>query len=197
MARLSNLIAALAISALCMVGSAFACEEFRAHGATELKEFRDKLVEVDADPLDRLFAFEELICSDKPAVRAFAVREGLRASTDPLLRHQIMLEAMMSKRRLDIALSLSSNAGSAEREFVKKHDGLYSSELRHRSRSGGCMSTYSWDRCDQHLVLISGDLVQFTYGSLIGEFRLSDDNKLVGFMKNGNSGKIPASIDLF
>ncbi|GAB4360065.1 MAG: hypothetical protein Kow0026_22140 [Oricola sp.] len=85
-------------------GRALACEKYKALDMIEMKEYRDKLVQPDADPLDQLFAFRELSCSDQPTIRAFAIREGLKSASDDLVRHEIMFEALMQMSRIDVEL---------------------------------------------------------------------------------------------
>lgn len=180
--------------------SANACEEFRSLSAAEMKEFRDKLAEADADPLDRMFAFEELNCSDKPAIRAYAVREGLKNATDPLVRHQIMFEALMQKTRIDVELSKAGKLKGGDKRFYDRNAGVYSREVSFRDRASGCIGI-SFNRCDSSAsLIISGDKVEYTHGAMIGVFKLTEQNELVGFLRPDNRpeySKIPAIIRLF
>ena len=83
----------IALAALAIVlgtAAAISCEEFKTLSADEMKEYRDKLSEQGADPLDQLFAFEELSCSDSPTIRAYAMKTGLQTATDPLVLERLL-----------------------------------------------------------------------------------------------------------
>lgn len=191
---------AMAVSPFLAPGAS-ACEDYKVIDNTQLKEFRDKLLEAEADPLDRLFAFQELVCSDNPTIRTYAVREGLRASRDPLVRQQIMFDAMMGKTRLDIELTATVDATQKDKQFIKENAGVWSAPVAYVSAQEGCMSLYQSNTCSKGLsVYVRGDAVEIGYNRLIGDFRLADDNKLVGFIRvSGTSdyGRIPATIALF
>lgn len=189
------------IASLFFSSNAFACEEYQSLSPTELKEYRNKLVEKDADPFDRLFAFEGLVCSDKPAIRAFAIKEGLKSSSDELVRHQILIEAMMQKTRIDILLSASSKSTSDDKTFIKEHSGVYSRIVKFRSRQNGCLGLFNDRGCfSGRSMIITGGRVELTNGNLIGVFDLSPENKLIGFIRASEHPKysrIPAVIELF
>ena len=105
MSFVKSLLAGLAGLVLFAATPVLACETYKALSATELKEFRDKLAEQDADPIDRLFAYQELACSDQPVMRAYAIRAGMENAKDPILRQQIAFDALMALPRVDIELS--------------------------------------------------------------------------------------------
>lgn len=196
-------IGAVAVLGLVLTAqSASACEEYVNHDVADLKEYRDKLTEQGADPFDRLFAFEQLVCSSNPTLRAYAVREGMRNASDPIVRHQILLDAMLQKKRLDIELTVGSNATSADKSFVKGQSGVLVFPVAYASPSEGCISLNDRinDRCDRgRAVYIRGDNVELTYYDLIGEFFLTDADELVGFVRvkdRAEHGRIPAVIKL-
>jgi len=177
-----------------------ACENFKSISTGELKEYRDKLKEIDADPLDRLFAFEELICSNKPSIRALAVREGLRSSRDDLVRNQVMFEALMQKSRIDIELSDSGNLTSKDKDFIRKYSGIFTRNVELRDREAGCIS-FNRRGCDfQKSLIVQGNTVDFNFLRIVGQFKLTGQNELVGFLRaddNGKYSRIPAVIKLF
>ncbi len=201
---MNRLVIKTALALFSLLGgllSAQACESYKSLATSEMKEFRDKLSEAEADPLDRLFAFEELSCSDNPTVRAYAVREGLKTAKDQLVREQIVLTALMQKTRLDIELVASGNVTDEDRKFIKKHAGLWSLPINFRSQKDGCVSAYHDSRCDaRYSLFLRGDKAEFTYDRVVGEFQLSEDNALVGFVRvdaRDTFGRIPAVINLF
>lgn len=181
-------------------GGALACEEFVDLAAQELKEYRDKLVEQEADPLDRMFAFQQLACSSSPVMRAYAVREGLRTATDPIVRQQIMFDSLMQKTRLDIELTADSKVTAGDKNFIKEQSGVWVLQVPFQSSQEGCLSLHYGDRCEkQYSAFVRGDKLELTYNYTVGEFYLSDTNELVGYVRirdNANFGRIPAVIKL-
>lgn len=181
-------------------GGALACEEFVEIEAQQLKEYRDKLVEQEADPLDRMFAFQQLVCSSNPVMRAYAVREGLKSATDPIVREQIMFDSMMQKTRLEIEITAGSGTTAKDKEFIQQQSGIWVIPIAFRSKTEGCLSLYQRDQCvGTYSVFIKGDKVALTYEQMIGEFQLADSNELVGFVRVQNNKKfsrIPAIIKL-
>ncbi len=178
----------------------YACETFENLSNEDVKLFRDKLIEPNADSLDKLFAFEKLACSNNPTIRALAVREGLSKSSDELVRHQILLEAMMQKNRIDIELADGRNLTPNDKKFINSHAGIYSRKVEGRDRSFGCLALHRQGCRSDDAVFIKGDLVEFNRGRITGVFRLSTQNELVGYLKpqaNNRYSKIPAVIKLF
>lgn len=162
---------------------AWACDEYRDLSNSEMKEFRNKLVETGADPLDRLFAFEELSCSDKPAVRSYAIREGLKSATDPIVRHQILFEALMQKPRIDVVMSKSKKLKSGDKEFFETYSGVYSRNVTFRDRSVGCIAINYRECRSSDSLFINGDVVEYNQGYIVGLFKLTEQNELVGYIK--------------
>jgi len=181
-------------------GTAIACDEYEAFSIEEIKEFRDVLQQENSDPLDKLFAFEQMACSDRSTVRHFAVKEGLKNIKDPLVRNEIMLRAMMQKPTISIVLSELKDLTGSDKAFIKKHAGVYSVDVAGRSVTQGCIGLYYKD-CDvRYSVFIQGDKVQVNYHPVKGEFILAETNELVGTLRGGKDDAhtpIPAVIKLF
>ncbi len=178
-----------------------ACEKFNPLSSEEVKENRDMLGKLDADPLDRMFAFEQLACSDNPNLRHYAMKEGLKNSADPLVRNQVMLKAMMQKKRIDVELNSNKELTELDKKFISENAGVYSRIVYYRSEKEGCLSLHYPDKCIPTISLfIKGDKVEYNYKSVFGEFRLSQAGELIGFLRAKNSSKysrIPAVIKLF
>ena len=178
-----------------------ACETRIQHSIEEIKELRDMLQKAEADPLDRLFAFEELACSERPTIRNYAIKEGLENLSDPLVRNEIMLRAMLQKTRMDVVLGNSRTLTSGDKKFINEHGGVYSQKIAFRSAESGCISLYSAKGCDTaYSLFIRGDLVELNYSHVSGEFRLSETGELVGTIRaqnHANYTRIPAVIKLF
>ena len=143
-----------------------------------------------------------MACSDSPNLRHYAFMQGLINIEEPFLRNEIMLKALMEKQRVDVELGASSEMTKGDKEFVKKHAGVYSKRVTSRSQSAGCISFNARDdSCgsSQGLV-VSGDRVEFNDSHVSGLFRLSREGELVGTLRAQNHEKytrIPAVIKLF
>ncbi len=179
----------------------FSCEKYESFTLDEQKSFREMLNKSNADPLDRLFAFNRLACSDDPNIRSYAVREGLKNSSDELVRNQVMLTAFMQMKRVDIELGESTDATKDDQSFIKKNSGIFSKNVQYRSKTDGCISLYRADKClSSSSLFIKGDKIEYNYKSIFGEFRLTSNNEMLGFLRVANTKKysrIPAVIKLF
>ncbi len=178
-----------------------ACETRIQHSIEEIKELRAMLQKAEADPLDRLFAFEELACSERPTIRNYAIKEGLENLSDPLVRNEIMLRAMLQKTRVDIILGNSRTLTTEDKRFINQNGGVYSKKITFRSTESGCVSLRNTRGCDNSYGLyIRGDQVELNYSQVSGEFRLSESSELVGTIRaqnHANYTRIPAVIKLF
>lgn len=190
------------VSLMLGTAGALACEEYKSLSTDEMKDYRDKLAEKGADALDQLFAFQELSCSDNPTIRAYAVKTGLETATDPLLREQIMFDAMMEKSRIDIELSASPKSTARDKAFIADKSGLWTISAGSRFTDAGCINLErDSGGCEEYYVLyIRGPKVELTYSDTIGQFELTDTNELVGFVRYDDREeytRIPAVIKLF
>lgn len=185
---------------LSVPGMAYACEDYSSFELEEIKEFRDMLDNTDADPLDRLFAFEQMVCSDRPNIRSYAIKQGLNTIQDPLVRNEVMFKAMMQKTRIDVELSKGRELSDEDKKFIQDNAGVYSHIVTYRSQEDGCISLHR-DRCaTEYSVFIVGDKVELNYSRVSGEFRLSGSGELVGTLRASDRGeytRIPAVIKLF
>ncbi len=182
-------------------GVILACEGYKTYPNKELKEYRDMLTKSDADPLDRMFAFEQLVCSDNPNLRNYAVKEGLNNAADPLVRNQVMLKAMMQKKRIDVELRSKKGLTEGDERFIATYSGVYSKNVAYRSEEEGYLSLNRNDWCDpQESVFIKGDKVEYNRGNVVGVFQLSKTGELIGFLRaqaHPSYSRIPAVIKLF
>lgn len=195
------------ISVLCLfflsVGVAVACESYDDYSTDELKELRGVLNNAEADPFDRMEALERMACSDSPNIRHYAFRQGLLNIEEPFLRNEIMLKALMEKKRVDVELGSSKEMTKDDKAFVTRHAEVYSGMVAYRSQSVGCivLGSRARDSCDTGSALvISGDRVELNHGNVSGLFRLSREGELVGTLRAQNHSKytrIPAVIKLF
>ena len=181
-------------------GVTYSCETYEQYTIDEIKEFRDMLGKQDADPLDRLFAFEKMACADRPTVRSYAAKEGLKTIKDPLVRNEIMLRALMQKTRVDVELGTGNKLTVDDKKFIAEHGGIYTHQVTGSSNKDGCISFYTKECTTSYGLFVSGDKVELNYKNVFGEFRLSSSGELVGTLRAQNSAKytrIPAVIKLF
>jgi hypothetical protein len=180
---------------------AVACEKFHSLSNEEMKENRDMLVKPDADPLDRMFAFEQLVCSDNPSLRDYAIKMGLTNSADPLVRNQVLLKAMMQKKKVVVELHPDKESTKSDKAFIAENAGVYSKIVHYRSEKEGCLSLSSDREClAARSVFVKGNKVEYNLLSVYGQFELSQSGELIGFLRVADSSKysrIPAVIKLF
>ncbi len=185
---------------LCAPSSA--CEEYKGLSKEEMKDYRDKLAEEGADELDKMFSFRELVCSDSPTMRAYAIEYGLKSTKDAVLRSEMLLEAMFQKKRIDINLTKSNNLNANDKYFFESKGGVVTYIIGNKFKSEGCINIQNTgdESCSSYgSFVVSGNKVSLTDGDYIGEFELSKANDLIGFYKRVNNGgeKIVASFSLF
>lgn len=179
--------------------NSMACEQYRTIANEELKEHRDILKNANSDPLDRLFAFHEMSCSDKPTIRAYAIREGISSAKDDLVRHEIMFEAIIQLTRLDIQMSSTGRVSKKAKEFITRNSSLWFANIPYRDRTIGCISFYYKEQCSlKRSAFLRGGNLELNYDDTVGSFKLTSANELVGYLVPNNIiGKIPAVIKLF
>jgi hypothetical protein len=163
--------------------AAEACETYKALSATELKEFRNKLTEKGADPIDRLFAYQELACSDQPVMRAYAIRAGMENARDPILRQQIAFDALMAMPRVDVELS-GNDLGKNAKRYIEGEGNVISSAVRYRDLKKGCLSFYSSDSCQEGSAMtIKGDTLLVSGSNLVGTLALTETGEFIGTVR--------------
>lgn len=187
--------------ALLLQGAALACDKYVNYPMEEIKEYRDMLLKPDADPLDKLHAFELLACSDRPNIRHYALKNGFDNIDEPLVRNEIMLKAMLQKTRIDVELGDNGELTEADKNFIAQHGGVFSNIVSYRSEKDGCISLYDKRSCDvDSSYFIRGNKVELIYSGAWGKFELSASGELVGTLRPQNTAyhtHIPAVIKLF
>lgn len=179
----------------------FACENFQSIPSEAVKEYRDVLLYNKSDPFDQLFAFEKLSCSDNPNIRSYAIKSGINHSADPLVRNQVLLIAMMQKTRVDVEMGNKASLSNVGKKFFSDNSGIYSVNVRYKSQKDGCLSFSNRKQCESgQSVYVKGDKVEFNYQHADGQFQLSDQGELIGFLIYRGfkeTARIPAVIKLF
>ena len=173
---------------------ASACEQYNSIPIEELKEYRDKLIEADADPFDRLFAFEKLICSDKPTIRSYAIETGMQSAADTLVRHEILLQAILQRNQIVIEL-ISANADQSQKKQIDRHGGALLETVRGTFPKDGCVSWTSNDACEGFFLQVSGGKAILNGNGYDGFFELTKTGDLVGYVRF-NRVRVPARIPI-
>lgn len=189
----------LALALAILTGPAVACEEYKTLAQADIKEFRDKLTDPNADPIDRLFAFQELACSDSPVMRDYAIRTGLANASDELVRNQIALEALLQKQRIEIEIIPKGAERKAQEYFKERYNNMIMIEVADTYPEDGCVvfRRNDSDSCTwMYLKLDGPDAILAHDRSFSGKFELVATGELVGFVRNSDYGQISARIDL-
>lgn len=176
---------------------ALACEgDYEPIPMEDLKEYRAKLVEPEADPFDRLFAFERLACSDRPTIRTYAIEQGMKSSTDEIVRHEILLRSILQRDQFVIEL-ISTGADQEAKRELERYGGLIRKFIVRRLPERGCVQwRETTDECAGYSAQVSGGKVIVTHANQWdGFFELTSTGELVGFIRTERA-QIPARIPL-
>jgi hypothetical protein len=188
------------LAAIMGTGIAAACEDFKSHTTDDMKEFRKVLSSEEADPFDRIFAFQELACSDQPVMRAYAIKAALENSSDELVRNQVLLAALLQKKRIDIEIMNPDNNSQIKEFLSYNHGGIFRYSVMETSEKLGFLSFddgLDYNYKNRRGLFIEGDRVEVSYGNIVGTFRLLETNDLIGTISYPNKGIMPAKIELF
>lgn len=190
----------LAVMVAAMLGSpALACDSYKSMSQDQAQKLLEVIANKAAKQLDRVFAFETLVCADVPAVREYAKQEGLKAATDPVTRGQVLLEILMQMEHVRIDFIDNPSLPKQDRDWIAGYKGSYLYNISYRDRVRGCLSLSSKNECNQdYQFKIRGTKVELYNGSVQGLFELQSDNSLRGYVRRDNkSTQIPTKIELF
>ncbi|MEP2706242.1 MAG: hypothetical protein ABJQ71_22770 [Roseibium sp.] len=199
------LCSAIPLLGFMCVSQAMACADYESIDPTELKSMRDVLVKEDADPIDRLTVFQLLMCSDQPAIRAYAIDVGKQTS-DVILQAEVVAAALSELDQLDIKLVPADNLNDKARKYVERVKSSLSFIVRSRSRSGACVGLIKRevDLCPIGARASAlGSTVEFSFDvnsrNLSGAFALATTGDMIGYIESHSpaTGRIPAILRLF
>lgn len=192
------LFAILLATGLVEARAALACDQFIALDAAQAKELMATLKNPGADQFDRIFAFETLVCSDRPVIRDFAMKEGLANAGDDMVRAQVLMEIMFQKERYRIRLIGSPSLDPQAKKFIEEKKAALFYDNKMTDKVKGCVSLYG-DQCrPDRQFSFKGTTILLRYDSLLGEFRLQEDNTLAGTIReHAQAPDISAEIVLF
>jgi len=193
-------VALLVISTIIgLTAPGVACESYRNVPQDQAQKLIDILTSKNAKQLERIFAFGALVCADMPALREYAMQEGLKAASDSMTRGQVLLEILMQKQFLRVDFIDSPTLPKSERDWIAMYKGLRSYRINYKDRVQGCFSLNRGDMCEQNYqIRIKGTKIEIISGQEFGQFDLQPDNTLRGFVKpNDRAAPIPSKIELF
>lgn len=196
---------AVAGSPLFGAGLAHACDEPVALDPTQARELLTLIRDPEGDALDQIFAFETLMCAQRPAVRDLATRTAI-VSPNPTLRASVMFEQMFAKEGVLVEYLPAEGLESNVYKFIKENPSQQFI-FTGKTRTASCLSLYQAD-CSrdghQYFVEISGTHVTLIYGDqYVGDFQLQGQ-ELLGTIHGSKIvyeretlGAVPARVRLF
>lgn len=177
--------------------SGLACAQYKTLAISELKEYRDKLIEEAADPIDRLFAYQQLSCSDQPGVRRYAIDIGMQNATDDIVRHAILLDAVMALPRIDLEIPDNQDADDAHRKFLTEKGNVLSFVVRYRDKKAGCLSFFSETECSTgRMATLLGRSLSISNDDIHATLTLTTSGEMTGFLRRHNL-VLPTKMKLF
>lgn len=183
-----------------MIESSSACEKFAAVDNAQAKEAMALLANPDGDPFDKLSAFELLSCSDKPVVRAFALKTGLQGVTDEMVRGQILMGMLMQRQLIRMVMTKTGDLDQSALTLIEEHNGVIELQNKYQDEVKGCIGFWDDNGCTDNVSMkFRGTTLDFTYSqeALTGTFILGADNRLTGWIRvGGRSSEIPSEIVL-
>ena len=197
---MGKLAAAIGAVAVCLfVGTAQACEQYKALDPDEAQQALSALKDAKSDSMTRVLAFNALACSTIPAVRQVAMKEALTID-DPIVKGSVLLEILLQRDAILVELIPSSGLSRDARAFAEQNNNSLLYKLGFKDPVAGCITlNYAGSECrNDSMIKLNGDSVDLYNGNLYGNFTLQPDNSLRGYIKpNPRIAQIPARISLF
>ena len=192
--------AAIGALAVCLVvGTAHACEQYKALDAADAQQALSTLKDAKSDSMTRVLAFNALACATIPAVRQVAMKEALKID-DPIVKGSVLLEILLQRDAILVELIPSSALSRDAKAFAEQNNNSLVYKLGFKDPVAGCITLiYSTNECRKDsMIKLNGDSVDLYSGNLYGKFTLQPDNTLRGYIKpNNRTAQIPARIGLF
>lgn len=192
---------AFVFSALVMLPlTAQACEDFVSLDRGQVVDLMNTIRDPQKDPLDQFFAFETLMCSNQSGVRDLARRTAMK-STDPTLRGQVLLMAIMEMENIPVRLLEVDGLSKEQYERIKQRP-IENFAVKYRDPANACLSVIRDKSCDPaSLVSVNGTRLtirtRYNGYDIDGDFSL-DDGALKGILTFAKLNQTyPARIDLF
>ncbi len=189
-----------ALLVIAMASAASACDEFVKIDKAQTITLMNTMSNDQSAPLEQLFAFETLMCSDQPGVRDLTLRTGLQSS-NPSIQGQVLFKAVMEMESIPILLLEKQGLSKEQYERIKQRP-IENLSVSYRDTKLACLSFSHREKCDPNNVMsITGTRAsirtRFNGHGLDGEFRLQNGalEGLLTFTREKQT--FPARIDLF
>lgn len=198
--------------ALCLLlsGPALAqnlCDEAVALSQPQARELLETLQNEAANPIDQIFAFDTLICSDQAAIRDMSLRAGA-VSPNPSIQSEIIFLSLASKSILTVELEEAEGLSKQHYDFLKSNR-INNSNITYVDRANACLSLGQSGKCEENQrVDVSGRNVALSglwkvgnkRTGVEGTFRYDGGEYLRGeveMLLGSESLRFPAVISLF
>ncbi|MFG1451871.1 hypothetical protein V5F44_06380 [Xanthobacter sp. V2C-8] len=189
------------VAVLCSDAVAHACDEFRRVDNAQIKVLLERVKDPAVPELDRGFAFDALICDDRPHVRQEAMRQALAAVGSPMLRAQVLAQILYQAKSLRMELQDAPGLDEKTRQFIRDNRGVIAFNLQKADPSIGCirLDTSSGGCSSYWRLLIQGTKIDIRFAPQTdGSLELREDGVLIGYFRpREGGGLIPARIALF
>lgn len=183
-------------------GSATAqtCEKKIQFDNAQVKEGMTVLRNNEAEELDRIFAFEEMMCAARDTVRGAAMNAAAKSSSEAL-REAALRERMASRDSFIVNLVDDGNLTEEAATYIRENRSL-SYQVQKKAPEFDCFVLFRSGRSPScsggRIVDQSGTSVSLQYDGLHGDFQLAEDGKLRGYIvPEDGQLKIPAEMDIF
>ncbi|WP_020696512.1 hypothetical protein [Reyranella massiliensis] len=177
----SSVLAGLAV-AVAASGAALACEKLIDMPTPRIEEMMEVMKDSGSSELKQLLAFEELACSNRPAVRKFAVDTGL-ASKSKSLRSQSLAILLMQRDQVRLDLLEELKGDRTMEQWIRSNGRSVAYKFHEREATQNCISLAAGHKCPgPYMIAIDGLNIRIIDPAhhLTGTFALQPDNSLRG-----------------
>lgn len=180
--RGATLAVATTVAVFVASNAAHACEKLVDMPAPRIEEMMEVMKDGGSSELKQLLAFEELACSNRPAVRKFAVDTGL-ASKNKSLRSQSLAILLMQRDQVRLDLLEELKGDRTMEQWIRSNGHSVAYQLHNKDVAQNCISLSPSYRCPgPNMIAIDGLNIRIIDPAhhLTGTFALQPDNSLRG-----------------
>ena len=184
------LLATLTLFTASEAGAQAQCAQVQQFTRDETRELMSLMVAPEADPLEQLFAFEDLMCASNPVVRNMALKAGASSGSADV-RSQILFRALTQQQIIRVELGDGRKPDGTSGEFSSRvlelpvsatndvagsisSGGAACNQNHHLQLMGSGIRVYNLINLGGRWQLLSGDMA-YSHGDAIeGELRFID-----------------------
>lgn len=181
-AAVSLAVATVAVATVAASTAALACEKLVDMPTPRIEEMMEVMNDGGSSELKQLLAFEELACSNRPAVRKFAVDTGL-ASKSKSLRSQSLAILLMQRDQVRLDLLEELKGDRTMEQWIRSNGRSVAYKFHEREATQNCISLAAGHKCPgPYMIAIDGLNIRIIDPAhhLTGTFALQPDNSLRG-----------------